>query len=481
MHKSTLLFHFKILRESQFEDFRVFLSSDYFNSGPLKEDVIALFDLIISVYPDLNHDLLYRENAHAAIFPGKEFLKGRLDKVMHEMNKILKEYILWTRFKSDNNEFYRDLEWLQVIRETEDLLKYQLAFEKVKAKSEEQHLLSIEKYKIDYLIENELHEWVSRIYSGKGDVNLINTLDRFGEYQLLQEIFYINNLLFTTKVSKVELPDNINKRISELSALTEKYNNPLLRSFLKTTQLLVLDAPSEDDFIEFMTFLKENENDLSHATLKDLYTCLRNLCVLVDNNNRHRNLKLVQHRINKECIRRGLFYYNDKIVPNALLTIAKGGFIAKDIEWAIDFIHAHKGRIIGELENEEYYYTILSMGLFNQKKYKECLDTLPKNITKNVNFLLTIKVLEIKCYYELKSELLIFKLDAFKVFLSRNTNKILSEEQQQGYTLFVSLLNQLIKCRKGETQKLNKVKLKLNSPVLVHETVWLTDKVEELR
>lgn len=478
MHKSTLLFHFKILKESQFEDFRIFLSSDYFNPGPLRENVVALFDYIMSVYPDFSNDALLRENVHASLFPGKEFLKGRLDKVMHEMNRILKEYLLWARYKSEENEFNRNLEWVEIIRSTGDEIKYQLANEKLKSE-ENQQKLSLEHLLHTYQIENEAHEWSGANYNGKDDTNLFKTIASFYEYSLAQEFEHINSLLVTTKVSKIEIPEQLMQRINTILADTQNTENNLLKSYQKTLQILIKPTPEEADFWDFMDFLNKIEDTLSIESLKYFYTHLRNFCTSCFNNGAE-NMRPVLHEIHKQSLNRGYFYFYGKIYPNTILTITRIALSTNNFQWVSDLLKIHKNLIIGELPDGEYYNSILAMYQFATGRFEDALKSLPINTLKNVNYQITNKLTEIKCFYELGSELVIFKLEAFKVYLSRNTQKVLSLEQQQGYTKFVSAMYQVIQCTKGDSKKIIKILKKLNEPGTIQDRTWLLSKIEAL-
>jgi hypothetical protein len=67
--------------------------------------------------------------------------------------------------------------------------------------------------------------------------------------------------------------------------------------------------------------------------------------------------------------------------------------------------------------------------------------------------MLTAKRLEIKAYYELQDDLLSYKLDAFKVFLSRTSPKLLSDFQRKIHVEFVNLLIQICQSAPGDHKR----------------------------
>jgi hypothetical protein len=83
--------------------------------------------------------------------------------------------------------------------------------------------------------------------------------------------------------------------------------------------------------------------------------------------------------------------------------------------------------------------------------------------------------------YELKSDLLPYKLDAFKVFLSRASPKILAEDIKQLNADFVNFIFQIVSSIPGDMKRADTVIRRLNEKKKVSEWRWLMEKAQALK
>ena len=118
--------------------------------------------------------------------------------------------------------------------------------------------------------------------------------------------------------------------------------------------------------------------------------------------------------------------------------------------------------------------------LFAVGHYSECLDHIPAT-SPFVDYLLLGKRLEIKALYELQSNLFSYKLDAFKMFLSRTSQKLLTDTQRQTHMDFVNFLNQIIASIPGDQNRAERVIRRLKEKKHVNEWRWLLTKAQALK
>ena len=82
--------------------------------------------------------------------------------------------------------------------------------------------------------------------------------------------------------------------------------------------------------------------------------------------------------------------------------------------------------IIGENETQDIYRLNLANYQFGLEQFSDCLDNIPAT-SPFVVYMLHGKRLELKALFELRSELLPYKLDAFKMFLRNGAKPNLSK------------------------------------------------------
>lgn len=162
------------------------------------------------------------------------------------------------------------------------------------------------------------------------------------------------------------------------------------------------------------------------------------------------------HELYIDNLERGYLHYEGKLSPSRFLAISQNALKIKQYEWTKNFIEKHKNQIYSENKNQDCYQYIKSNYLFAIGKYNECLDTLPPT-SPIVDYLLLGKRLELKALYELQSDLLSYKLDAFKMFLSRTSQKLLSDTQRQIHIDFANFLTQLVSSLPGDQNRADRV------------------------
>ncbi len=95
-------------------------------------------------------------------------------------------------------------------------------------------------------------------------------------------------------------------------------------------------------------------------------------------------------------------------------------------------------------------------------------------------YLLNIRRLELKLLYETSSELLPYKIDAFKMFLSRASNKFLARSLREYQNNFVNLLQQLTHSIPGDKVRAERLIRRITSRKSVSERDWLLEKARQL-
>jgi hypothetical protein len=227
--------------------------------------------------------------------------------------------------------------------------------------------------------------------------------------------------------------------------------------------------------------LKIHEKDLDGETLQEFYAYLRNFSVLILAANREKEeICYTLHELYIDNLARGYLLYEGGISPGRYLAVSENALKIKQFEWTLDFIERYKDEIHGENENRDIYRLNMANYLFGIGKYSECLDFLPAT-SPYVDYLLNGKRLELKAFYELQSDLLSYKLDAFKMFLSRTSRNLLSDTQRQIHVDFTNHLAQIISATPGDQQRADRVIKRIEDNKQVAEWRWLLAKAKALK
>lgn len=243
--------------------------------------------------------------------------------------------------------------------------------------------------------------------------------------------------------------------------------------------LLKQDNPDTGHVYKLLDLLQKDEARLHPDNLTMFYSYLRSICSFLLDSGKSELLPVL-HTIQRDNLKRGYFYFDGFIPPNAFLSIVQTAINVGETGWAQNFVEEHKGRIIDENETQDFYRTTLALCLFAEKKYGSALDIIPFGSSYSF-FHLLARRLELKIYYQLDSDLLFYKIDAFKMFISRAGNKVLSENLHELNANFINFLRQLSQSPKirDKTRSAQIVK-RIEEKKLVAERNWLLEKAREL-
>jgi hypothetical protein len=145
----------------------------------------------------------------------------------------------------------------------------------------------------------------------------------------------------------------------------------------------------------------------------------------------------------------------------------------------LEFIESHRNRVVGQNESNDFYGLNKACYLFEAKRYDEALDLVPASFTY-MDIHLMARRLELKIYYETQSDLLPYKIDAFKMFVSRAGQKVMSPYLKEYNTNFINLLYQLSQSIPGDKKRASRLLERAQEKGKITESRWLIEKINEL-
>jgi hypothetical protein len=172
-------------------------------------------------------------------------------------------------------------------------------------------------------------------------------------------------------------------------------------------------------------------------------------------------------------------HYGGKLHPSRYLAVIEVAIRLKEYDYAFHFIETYKNDIINENESQDIYKYNLASYMFVVGRFQDCLDLIPP-VSPFVDYLVIGKRLELKALYELRSEQLGYKLDAFKMFLSRTSTKLLPDSLREANTNFANMLTQLVASRPGDKARAALLVKRFGVKKKALEWKWLLDKANEL-
>jgi hypothetical protein len=225
---------------------------------------------------------------------------------------------------------------------------------------------------------------------------------------------------------------------------------------------------------KFMDFVISNMNSFSDDNLKYIMGTFTGYHIeLITKNGYSGNFRIFFNDM-KRLVENGI-YENQKIIFHTeFMNIILTASAFSEIRWAEEFRNRYLNKV-----NEEFYTEAEKLSeayiLFGKKKFTETLCVLNRVKSTTSYFYGYIKVLIIKCYYELDQiENLIYSLEALKKFIQRRKAKRIFDIANINMVLAVyKLIDAKDPC------DAEKLKMSVEANPLVGEINWIKEKISE--
>ncbi len=481
MENSLLMELLSALKPVERDDLVSFSALKIANNGKMKAPIGALLSIFLNHLAGKSALKLEKIVVYEAVFPQQPFVDGKLEKVMVEAHKVVSAFLLMQHYLREENEFNQVFDFAEIshIRGLES--RYQHALSRLKniqdKSTNRNSVFYYQEFKLEYInhIDNCLHNQV------KGDLNIPKTIETLEIHYFINRLELLNRYLNQKKMVNVEGVSKPELVIDDL-IVPVKYLEiaPLLKVNYTIYSLLRKEHIEPSDTRELFDLLLSNEKNFNAEILQDLYTYLRNVLILALHMNPERyELNITLYDLFKDNLKRGYLHLEGKLHPSRYWAVATSAMRVNDFDWALHFIESHKNELMGENETRDIYRLNLSNYLFHTGRFRECLDHLPAT-SLFMDYQLACKRLEIKALYELEDDLFQYKLDAFKMFLSRTSPKMLSKNLQKMHLEFVNILAQIASSIPGDKERSERLVDRMEDKKQAIEWQWLMAKARAI-
>jgi hypothetical protein len=455
-----------------------FLASPFFNVSSTAEKHILLLQAYRQSKNSKDDSQFKREAIYQFVYRDEKFIEGKIDKLLTEFKKLLNSYLTINQFNKQFSEEKQSIFLLSFFRQKNIEKRYFQTLDKLNSRLDISD--SIEEMAFNLDVAQEVHEWHNTYNKAKGDLKLPELIRHLDKYYYAQKTELLSKLLQQKRLTI--LPEGTLNNTFDNWKVPLEYQNEskVILISSKIFDLLNSDSITVKDFENLLLLLKTHESAISPSKLTEFYTYIRNFCNYLIDFKMQYDMKLVHHQIQKDNLERGYFYFDGKISSNGFISIIQRALDVNAIEWADKFIESHKHIIIGENADQEFYRTAKAMYFFAEKKFDEAIGILPFGSSYTYYHLIARR-LELKIYYELDSDLLLYKIDSFKMFIIRAGKKDLPKSRAEFYVNFVNFVRQLyLSPRIKDKKRAEQMQKRINGKAQVAERAWLLDKASEL-
>jgi hypothetical protein len=465
------------LQPEEVERFGQFIHSPYHYGGQNKA---SLEELLLALLAGLDDEGSEAEDAlYGRVFKGASYVKGKLDKLKSELLGLLRQFLLVERYLNDDNGFRQALDWAIIHRERNLLGKYPNAIAKAERVLAQHTLESAQFHLGRFQIAHEEHFAESIFNRGKGNLAIPQAITNLNNYYLVQWYELANLLLLQQKITKLEDGFEPISLLPNAIQLAKDAGFSTIKAYAIIHQELQKDIPSKAAIEEILDILVLDEGRIDLNVLQQCYAYLRSICGMLIQRG-EQDFVPVLFRIQRHNLAKGYLHYNGKLHISAYLSLAKIGLVNQAYDWTIAFIETEKNNLMVMPDEAESYYLFNKANYyFATRQYQSALDCIPNNF-KDLMYQLNCKRLELKIYFELDSPLFPFKLDAYKMLISRASKKTMADEVKNMEMNFVNSLYKVVNCTPGHSTRIAKIRQQVMEKGVIAERDWLMEKINAL-
>lgn len=475
MKQSFLSSLFNTLTESEISALESVVQSPYLYRG-INQDKLLMMLYLLKENPDSPPE---KEELSEILFPGMPWVPGKIDKLMSEFSHLIRLFLLIEPVLKETNSFDHQMEWAVTLRKRGLMSRYRTVNQHIADSISATDIESLDFYHQQFLFAYEKYDVESQSNQLKSDINIVDTIGKLDVYYLARRLELHNFLLLQQKMVRIDVPPHLSHMHANFIAPEEVEKNTLLKIALMINEQLSSERPSVAAIHDILTLLKKNESRIDPITLQNFYAYLRNFCTFLAQMGDISFVELL-HTIQRDNLSKGYLFVDGKLTPSAYLSIVRTAVRVGEANWALQFIEKYKDYLFNEDSKHDYFHLTKAECLFAMKRFDEALDILPSSFV-DVLYHVNCKRLELKLYYELKSDLLTYKLDSYKMFISRASKKVLSDTRREYESNFVNLLLQICQCPPFDTVKKEKIADRIREKKTVADRDWLLEKTSEFR
>ncbi len=358
----------------------------FFNQGKMKSFTPTLAKICLDPQLSSKNPGLDKYQIYSELFPDHPFVDGRLEKVMVEVHKLIKNALLVRTYLHDDNEFNQGLTYAEILRKRGLIDRYSSTLTRLQKQQAETPIKNLKYFDNQTLLDDAIHEFECLNNQKKGDLYVPQLLQTLDISHSFRQITVLNKLLLQQKFSKIDPPEHLEILINTI-IVTPEYlaKSAIFKANYDIFNLLRKPAPEFTEIQSLFEFLKSHGAEIDQESHQELYSYLRSLCILLlsqDLENNH--LEVMLNELYKDNLARGFLHYEGKLHPSRYWAVSSNAIRVKDFKWALQFIELYKNELMGENETRDIYRLNLANYYFGIGSFEQCLNYIPP--TSNFGF-----------------------------------------------------------------------------------------------
>jgi hypothetical protein len=457
--------------------FGQYVHSPFFNRH---KKLIALFEWLKVFAPDFFHPQCNRQEAWRAMYPNRRYDELRLNNFIANLYRLLLQFLAYLEY------------------EKQPLIAHDLLFEALHQRSAHKQLStnanriqqllnkkSTESYEY-FLAKSALNRQLDRIALQGQERKYTDHLQK--ESDNLDVFYGINKLRLACEMAsrRVVIQAGYDPRYIAFikQQYPEQYHAPVLQVYLKALEMLE-NRDVEDHFFELKNLLEVHAHLLPKEELSTLYHYALNFCISKINSGAAAFYRQI-FQLYELMLQQELLFDRGYISQFAFKNIVTTSIRLGEYQWVENFITTYQTYLPEHTKANAVAYNTAAMW-YARKDYAQALFCLQEVEFTDSSYHLGVKIIQLKCYYELEeAEAYYALLEAFKKYIRRN--KSLSDYRIKANSNFLLLARRLYQLKEkkslmadsGYKKQWDQLRQRLEAAHPIANKEWLVKVLSDL-
>jgi hypothetical protein len=470
MEKSQLIQLLKTLDRKECREFRKWLQSPAHN---LRQDVIDLFDYLLSGNHLETKKALEKNRVYKAIYPGQGFNDAEMRQAIHFLFKALENFLLYNELLIDEVRSHTILSKVYRQRQLPKLFQKTIASgQKIQ---QIQPYRNHQYYENEYFLQFELYTYLSGL--GRSvplnlqEVSNANDVAYLANKLQLSCIMLSHQAVFKTEY-KMDLLDDVLKLIESSDTFLEI---PAIAIYYHSYRAMA-GQDREEHFHKLKTLLSKSGSIFPHQELRVIYLLTLNFCISRINAGDSAFVR-ESYELYRSGFRHGIFLENGVLSRFTFSNAISTGLNLKEYKWVENFIKDYSP-FLDEGHRESFVHFNIARLHYEMKEYQKAMRLFVQSDYDDILMSLNAKTMLLKMYYELDEiNALESLLGSMRTYLQR---KKVMGYHKQNYQNIIHFTKKLLKTAPYDSDQHEKLKKALQEATPLTERKWLLEQLERL-
>ena len=467
---SHLVAILRTFSKKEIREMRKWLHSPIHN---LREDVVDLFDYLVSGNHLEEDKFLQKERIYRKVFPKEVYNDAKLRQSIHFLLKCIESYLITKELQEDTVQSKMAL--VSIYRKRKLSKAFKKTINEVQDLQNRAVYQNEQFFRNEYLIQQEQYLFLEGQKKRNIPMNLQEVSDALDTTFLADKLRQACLMLAHQKVYKTEykigLFEEIMRYIEDNNFLTIPAISVYYYGYKSLTQ------PSNKIFFDH---LKQNIFSDGHLfpvnEIKDIYLMAINYCIGKMNTG-HAEFTREAFDLYKKGLETSILIENNNISPWTFINVAFNGLKLREFQWVESFIQDFS-QYIPSAKRESIVLFTMSKLYFEKKDYPNAMQLLNQGDFDDLLIYLNAKTMLLKMYYELdEHDALDYQLDSLGTYIKRK--KVMGYHKENFQNL-IRYTRKLARVNPYNKKDISALRVDIQTANLLSERDWLLKQLDNL-